>query len=173
MPSQSVIEGDREPVQSTGYGSKNGEDVNAPEHSSTDPLVQSTDRPSRSRSRSRDPQTRGSPDQATQGNNSQLQANPPTFLEVLSRTLNDDEMTSRACRLMATAAASFGIAMLPVAAVAFIVMVKAPIDWKYAVSGGSTVFISVGSWLLGRRRAAKKSRRSMVTGSAEESAQDN
>ena len=82
-------------------------------------------------------------------------------------------MTSRACRLMITLAVSLAIVLVPVAAVAFIVMVKAPVEWKYILGGGSTAFISLGSWFFGRRRAAKKSKRSPATGGSEEPAQDN
>jgi hypothetical protein len=74
---------------------------------------------------------------------------------------------------MITLAVSLAIVLVPVAAVAFMVMVKAPVDLKYILGAGSTVFISLGSWLFGRRRAIKKSRRSTVTGRSEESAQDN
>jgi O-antigen/teichoic acid export membrane protein len=76
--------------------------------------------------------------------------------------LNSEEMTSRACRLMITLAVSLAIVLVPIAAAAFIIMVKAPADWKYMLAGGSTVFITVGSWVFGHRKAPRKSRRSLA-----------
>lgn len=180
MSSQSVVEGGQEPVQSRGYAPKSGDDASMPECSSTDRLARK-DNPgmadnkapagqSTSRGRSRAQQTRGSPPPTRR--NSQLQGRSAGFPDVLRQTLKSDEMTSRACRLMITLAVSLAIVLVPISAIAFIVMVKAPVDWKLMLSGGSAVFISLGSWFFGRRRVAKKSRRSPVTGRSEESAQD-
>lgn len=181
MSSQSVVQGDREPVHSQGYAPKNSEDVSVPERSSTDQLagkdspgiadIEISSGQSASRGGSRAPRTRLSPGQSTRRNDSQ--GKPAGFTDVLRQTLKSDEMTARACRLMITLAVSLAIVLVPVAAVAFIVLVKVPVDLKYILGAGSTVFISLGSWFFGRRRAAKKSRRSPVTGSSEESAQDN
>jgi hypothetical protein len=183
MSSQSVVEDDQEPVQSQGYAPKNGDDVSVPERSSTNQLAgkespgiadtEISALQSASRDGSRAQQTRGSPNRSTRRNDSQLQGKPVEFADVLRQTLKSDEMTSRACRLMITLAFGLAIVLVPVAAVAFIVMVKAPVDWKYILSAGSAVFISLGSWFFGRQRAAKKSKRSPVKGGSEESAQNN
>jgi hypothetical protein len=182
MSSQSVVEGGQEPIQSRGYAPKSGDDVSMPEGSSTEQPARQDNpgmadnevsaRQSTSHGRSRAQQTRGSPPPSTRRNNAQLQGRSAGFPDVLRQTLKSDEMTSRACRLMITLAVSLAIVLVPVAAAAFIVMVKAPVDWKFMLSGGSAVFISLGSWFFGRRRVAKKSRRSPVTGSSKESAQD-
>jgi hypothetical protein len=177
MSSQPVVEGDREPVQSRDYAPKNSDDVSVPERSSTDQVVQNDNpriadieneaRPPASRSGSRAQRTRGSPEESTR-NRSYLQTEPAGLIDVMRETLMSDEMTSRACRLIITLAVGLAIVLVPVAAVAFVVMLKAAVAWKVIVGAGSTVFISVGSWLFGRRRSAKKSRRLLITDSSEE-----
>lgn len=183
MSSQSVVQGDREPVQSRGYAPENGDDVNMPTRSSTDQLAQNDNprtasteiatRPSNSRIGSRAQRTRGSPSQPNRRDDSRLQAQPAGFVDVLRQTLKSDEMTSRACRLMITLAMSLAIVLIPLAAVAFIVMVKAPVDWKVILGAGSTIFISFGSLFFGHRRATRKSKRSLITDSSEDPTQDN
>jgi hypothetical protein len=78
-------------------------------------------------------------------------------------------MTLRARSLMITGAVCLAVVLVPIAAVVCIVMVKAPVDVKYVLGGGTSVFITVLSWLMGRRKAGKKSKRSVVPGSSEES----
>jgi hypothetical protein len=181
--SQSVVQGDREPVQSRDYAPKNGDDVSVPEGSSTDQLAQaddpriadaeiSADLPT-SHGGSHAERVRGSPSQSTRRSYTKRQRKPAGLADVLHQTLNSDEMTARACRLMITLGVSLAIVLVPVAAVAFIVMVKAPVEWKYILGGGSAVFVSVGSWFFSRRRAARRTRRSPVSDSSEEPTQDN
>jgi hypothetical protein len=74
---------------------------------------------------------------------------------VIYSTLNSDEMTRRLCRIIGQITIAIAVIMLPLAAIITIWAVKAPADLKYILAGGSTVFISLGSWLLGRHRPRK------------------
>jgi hypothetical protein len=182
MSSRSVVQGDREPVQSRGYAPKSGDDVGVPEHNSTDELAKNDNpqnedtgtlvRQSARRSGSQTQRVRGSPSPARRNAPRSSQGKPVGFPDVLRQTLKSDEMTSRACRLMITMAVSLAIVLVPIAAVAFLIMIKAPVDWKYILGGGSTVLITLGSWFFGRRRAVRKLKRSPVTTGSEESAED-
>jgi hypothetical protein len=177
MSSQSVAQGDREPAESPGPTPKNSDVVSARGRSLTDLQgVESTRpgigdegevEPSASDGGSPAPRTRGSPGESTRRKTSATRAAGGGLTGILSETLQSDEMTSRACRLMITAAVGLAIVVVPVASVAFIIMVKAPADWKILLGAGSTVFITIGSWLFGRRRRAKKSRQSAAAGQAQ------
>lgn len=181
MSPRSVVEGDREPVESRDYAPKNGDSVSAPERSSSDDLARD-DSPgstgskiakTTNRSGSRAQQTRGSPSQSTESDNYPPQEQSVGLVNLVRETLKSDEMTMRARQLMITGAVCFAIVAVPVAATAFIVMTKAPVDWKYILAGGSSIFIALGSWLFGRHRNAKKSPRSLPAGSAEDPAENN
>ena len=182
MSSQSVVQGDREPAKSPGSAPKNSDDVGVPERSLADPRGQGTIRPgsgneikvapTTSSGGSPAQRTRGSPDRSTRRKTSASQADSGGLTEILRETLNSDEMTSRACRLMITASVAAAIIMTPIVSVAFIIMVKTPADWKILLGAGSTVFITVGSWLFGRHRAAKKSHRSVTAGTVQDPPQN-
>lgn len=181
MSSRSVVEGDREPVESRDYAPKSGDSVSVPERSSTEHVAR-TDNPDSAGSEiakptnrrgSRAQPTRGSPSQSTKSDNDPPQAQSGGLLNLVRETLKSDEMTTRARQLMITGAACFAIVAVPVAATAFIVMTKAPVDWKYILGVGSSIFIAVGSWLFGRHRNARTSRRSLPMGRSEDPAEDN
>lgn len=166
MSSQSVVEGDREPVQSRGRAPKNSDGLLVTEQGSADHLAQSdTSRPQKSRGESRVQQTRGSPGGSALRNVSQ-----PTLREILRDTLKDDEMTSRARSLMVTGSVCLAIVLVPIAAVVCIVMVRSPVDVKFILGGGTPVFVALASWLVGRHKSAKKSGRLVVAGCPEEPA---
>jgi hypothetical protein len=69
--------------------------------------------------------------------------------------LSSDDMTSRFCHIVRQTAISAAIVLLPLAAVVVLVMIKTPVDIKYILGGSSTLVISLGSWILGRKHATK------------------
>jgi hypothetical protein len=181
MSSRSVVEGDREPVESRDYAPKSGDSVSVPERSSTDHVAR-TDNPDSTGSEiakptnrrgSRAQPTRGSPSQSTKSDDYPPQAQSVGLVGLVRETLKSDDMTRRAGQLMLTGAVCFVIVAAPVAAIAFIVMTKAPADWKYILGLGTPIFIALGSWLFVRHWNTKKSRRALPTGSSEDPAEDN
>ena len=166
MSSQSVVQGDRDPVSSPGSAPEGSDDVGVRGPATPSPRGQGNNDGSPAQ------RNRGSPGKSVQRTNSAPQAAPRSWSDVVGATLESDEMTARACRLIVTVAVSIAIVTIPVACGAFILMTKAPGDWKMLTATGSTVFITLGSWLFGRHRGTKKARRSVAAGAAQEPTQN-
>jgi hypothetical protein len=75
---------------------------------------------------------------------------------ILTNNGTDNDMIKNLIALIR----SLSVCAIPFAAIAIsivvLVVVKAPADLKYIITGGSTALVSVGTWILGRRRGIQK-----------------
>ena len=114
--------------------------------STMDESVQSQESAPSSKQSNAEPETHQVAPPDEHGSESSLKG----FTRLIYLILKDDQMTARLCKVIRQTSMGCAFVMIPLIALAYIVAVHAPAEWKYILGGASTLIVGIGSALGGR-----------------------